>query len=312
MAVFPRLHHSTTPPLQQLSFTFRDDPKDTLIHTERMPPNDFLSPGLQLGLEHTTLTGWVICIILVLLSVFSWAVMLGKHFLISRAQKANLSFLRAFRESRHPLALFQKNEHQERSPFDLIYHEAAREMAYYLTGDEEPGDGFGTRLQGAGRVTPSQMNAVQTVMERCVAQAALRLEGRMGVVATALTTAPFLGLLGTIWGIMDAFSGLLNATGDQGLASLAPGVSSALVTTIAGLLVAVPSIIGYNYLVNRIRGMIVRLDNFAAELSSALDRAFVDHRFQAEALPSISTFAAPSMPSFGGAVTSGMPGPGFR
>jgi biopolymer transport protein TolQ len=84
------------------------------------------------------------------------------------------------------------------------------------------------------------------------------------------------------------------------------------VTTIAGLLVAVPSIIGYNYLVNRIRGMIVRLDNFAAELSSALDRAFVDHRFQAEALPSISTFAAPSMPSFGGAVTSGMPGPGFH
>ncbi|MFM2166179.1 MAG: Biopolymer transport protein ExbB [Verrucomicrobiota bacterium] len=277
-----------------------------------MSPNDFLSPGLQLGLEHTTLTGWVICGILVVLSIFSWSVMLGKHFLISRAHQANLSFLRAFRNSSHPLALFQKNEHHERSPFDLIYHEAAREMAFYLTGDEEPGDGFSTRLQGAGRVMPSQMRAVQTVMERCVAQAALRLEGRMGTVAMVLTTAPFLGLLGTIWGIMDAFGGLMKATTEGGVAALAPGVSSALVTTIAGLLVAVPSIIGYNHLVNQIRGMIVRLDNFAAELSASLDRSFVDHRFQGDALPSISTFSVPSMPAFGGAATSAIPSPGLR
>jgi biopolymer transport protein TolQ len=276
-----------------------------------MTSTEFLSPGLQLGLEHTTLTGWVICGILLLLSVSSWAVMLGKHVLLSRAHSANLSFLRAFRESSHPLALFQKNEHQERSPFDLIYHEASREMAFYLVGDEEPGESFSARLQGAGRITPSQMGAVQTVMERSVAQAAMRLEGRMGVVATALTTAPFLGLLGTIWGIMDAFSGLMRATTDQGLAALAPGVSSALVTTIAGLLVAVPSIVGYNYLVNRIRGMIVRLDNFAAELSSALDRSFVDHRFSAEPLPSISTFASPSMPGFGGAASSQLPTSGL-
>lgn len=272
-----------------------------------MSSNEFLSPGLQLGLEHTTLTGWVICGILLLISAYCWAVMLGKHFLLARAHKANLSFLRAFRESSHPLSLFQKGEHQERSPFDLIYHEAAREMAFYLTGDEEPGVGFTTRLQGAGRITPSQMSAVQTVMERCVAQAALRLEGRMGPVATFMTAAPYLGLLGTIWGIMDAFSGLLRATTEQGLASLAPGVSSALMTTIAGLVVVVPGIIGHNHLVNRIRGMTVRLDNFAAEFSAALDRAFVDHRYQAEALPSISTFAPPSMPAFGGAAASTVP-----
>lgn len=138
-----------------------------------MFPNEFIYPGLQLGFEHTTLTGWVICGILTLLSVFIWSVMLGKHVLVSRAQKTNLSFLRAFHESSHPLVLFQKKEHQEHSPFDLIYHEAAREMAYYLTGDEEPGDRFSRHLQGAGGITPSQMRAVQMVMGRCVAQAAL-------------------------------------------------------------------------------------------------------------------------------------------
>lgn len=134
----------------------------------------------------------------------------------------------------------------------------------------------------------------------------------MSTVATMLTTAPLLGLLGTIWDIMDAFSGIMNATGDQGLASLAPSVSSALLTTVVALLVTVPSLIGYNQLANRIRGMIVRLDNFAAELSGALDRAFVDHRLSTEPFPSISNFAAPSMPSFGGAATGSLPAPGFR
>jgi len=267
-----------------------------------MRTEDILSPGLQFGLEHTTLTGWVICGLLAMLSVCSWAVMLGKFLLLRRAQRANLSFLRGFRESAHPLEIFQRGEHYERSPFDLVYHDATREMAWYLVGEEDPSGGtFASRLQGAGRITPSQMNAVQTVMERSVAQAALRLEAHLGVVATALSSAPFLGLLGTIWGVMDAFSGLVSANADAGLVALAPGVSSALLTTVVGLLVAIPSMIGYNYLVNRIRGMIVRLDNFAAELSGVLDRAFVDHRFTADALPSMASLGSPSMPAFSGA-----------
>lgn len=269
---------------------------------------DFLSPGLQFGLEHTSLTGWVICGILAVMSAFSWAVLLGKHFLLSRAQKANLSFLRAFRESGHPLELFQRNEHHERSPFDLVYHDAAREMAWYLVGDEDPtGASFTARLQGAGRITPSQMGAVQTIMERSVAQAALRLEAHMGVVATALTAAPFLGLLGTVWGIMDSFGALAAAGDEKGLVALAPGLSAALMTTVAGLVVALPSMIGYNAQVNRIRGMIVRLDNFAAELSATLDRAFVDHRFTAEQLPTMASFGSPSMPAFSNAPSSPLP-----
>jgi biopolymer transport protein TolQ len=266
-----------------------------------MPRIDFLSPGLQFGLEHISLTGWVIIGLLVLLSIAAWAALLAKYFLISGAQKANLMFLRAFRESGHPLALFEKGTHFERSPFDLIYHDACREVSFHLVGDDEPsGETFRARLQGAGRITPSQMSAVHTVMERDVAQAALRLEAHMGLVSTAVSAAPFLGLLGTIWGILDAFSSLATRGHELGILALAPGVSSALITTLAGLLVAVPSLLGHNYLVHRIRGMIVRLDNFAAELSVALDRAFVDHRFNVEPLPPLGSFGNPSMPSFSG------------
>jgi hypothetical protein len=194
--------------------------------------------------------------------------------------------------------MFQKREHHEFAAFYHIYHAACRELSWYLLGEDEPGDKFAVRLQGAGRITPSQMSAVQNALERSVAEAALRLEERMGWAATALSAAPLLGLLGTVWGLLDAFSTMTNT--EATLAALAPGVTTALVTTVLGLLVACPSLLGYNGLVNRIRGMVVRLDNFASELSAALDRAFVDHRFTNETLPSMGSLGVPTMPTFSG------------
>lgn len=273
-----------------------------------MPPMEsFLSPGLQYGLEHSNLTCWIICGLLALFSITSWAVILSKHFLLSRVHKANLSFLREYRESNHALELYQQREPHEFSSFYHIYHAACREMSWYLLGEDEPGTTFAARLQGAGRITPSQMNAVQVAMERSVAEAALRLEARMNWVATTLSSAPFLGLLGTVWGILDTFSTMMSASSTATIATLAPGITTALVTTVLGLLVAIPSMIGYNALVNRIRGMVVRLDNFASELNAGFDRTFVDHRFSNEALPSMSSMGSPSMPAFSGASTSPLP-----
>ena len=267
----------------------------------------FLSPGLQYGLEHSNPTCWIICGILALLSITSWAVILSKHFLLSRVHRANLSFLREYRESNHALELYQQREPHEFSSFYHIYHAACREMSWYLLGEDEPGTTFAARLQGAGRITPSQMSAVQVAMERSVAEAALRLEARMSWVATSLSGAPFLGLLGTVWGILDTFSTLTTAGGTATLATLAPGITTALVTTVLGLIVAIPSMVGYNALVNRIRGMVVRLDNFASELNAGFDRTFVDHRFSNEALPSMSALGSPSMPAFAGTSSSPLP-----
>jgi hypothetical protein len=87
---------------------------------------------------------------------------------------------------------------------------------------------------------------------------------------------------------------------------MAPGVCAALLTTVVGLLVAIPSMFGYNFLVGRIRALIVRLDHFGSEFSSILDRHFVDHRATGEELPSIATLRAPSMPAFPGEVAESM------
>ena len=179
-----------------------------------------------------------------------------------------------------------------------------------MLGVDQPDRTFATRLQGAGRITPSQMEAVRVAMERASAEAALRFEQRLSIVAIALSGAPFIGLLGTVWGIMDSFAAI--ATLQQGSATIqamAPGVCAALLTTVVGLFVAIPSMFGYNLLVNKIRTMIVRLDNYASELCSMFDRHYVDHHTPGAELPSLGSLGSPNVVSFSAAGTRQMPPP---
>ena len=119
------------------------------------------------------------------------------------------------------------------------------------------------------------MNAVRSALEREVGEQALKMEDRMTVLATAVSGAPFLGLLGTVWGVMDTFSAIA-ASNNASLTTMAPGVSGALITTVTGLLVAIPAMFGYNFLVVTIRGMTVELDNFAGELAASFDHRYLD------------------------------------
>ena len=109
-----------------------------------------------------------------------------------------------------------------------------------------------------------------------VGETALSLESQMILLATAVSGSPFLGLLGTVWGVMDAFTGVAEA-GSPNLVAMAPGVSGALITTVVALCVAIPAMFGYNFLVTSIRGIIVEMDNFAAELASEFEHKYVDH-----------------------------------
>jgi biopolymer transport protein TolQ len=152
-------------------------------------------------------------------------------------------------------------------------------------------------MQGAGRISPTQMAAVQVAMDRAAAEAALKFESRLSAVSMALSGAPFIGLLGTVWGVMDSFAAMA-AAGDNaiGIQAMAPGICAALLTTVVGLLVAIPSMFGYNLLVTRIRSMVVRLDNFESELCGVFDRHYVEHgRGVHEKLPGVLGME-PSLP----------------
>ncbi len=234
------------------------------------------SGGLVYAFQQATLPGRIILLLLFMASIFSWSTMITKMRVLRIARRQRRSFLDHFRADRQPLTLYTEQAQFEGTPIFSVYRAGCRELTFQLLGSAEVDETFRARLEMAPKVSPAQMRVITTAMERAVGEAALRLESRMILLATAVSGAPFLGLLGTVWGVMDTF-GAVAAAGSANLAAMAPGVSAALITTVTGLLVAIPAMFGYNYLVTTVRAMVVELDNFAAELSSEFEHKFVDH-----------------------------------
>jgi len=217
----------------------------------------------------------LIIILLVIGSVFSWSVMWTKYQSIQRAQKATRRFLKQFRQCRHPLEIYEIAQKFHPSPLGAIYYKGSSELCFHLLGSTDVDETFQRRLSAAGHVKGISMASVRSAMEQSVGEQALKLESQLILLASAVSGAPFLGLLGTVWGVMDAFTGVAQA-GTPNLAVLAPGVSGALLTTVVGLIVAIPAMFGYNYIVTTIKSMTVEMENFAAECASAFEHSFLE------------------------------------
>ncbi|QQL44250.1 MotA/TolQ/ExbB proton channel family protein [Sulfuriroseicoccus oceanibius] len=235
------------------------------------------SNGFQYAIEQSSVAGVLVCVALGVLSVIAWTVMITKFITLRRAEEENQKFLETFRTAGSPLEPFEKQVQPKGAPLFSVYAAGCRELCIHLLGSAERDELFGARVRSAERITPSQMEGIRTAMDRAVGEMALRLESRMNFLATAVSGAPFLGLLGTVWGVMDTFSGIADAGGGASLAEMAPGVSAALVTTVIGLLVAIPAMFGYNYLINHIKSMVMSLDHYAAELQTRFERRYVDY-----------------------------------
>src|SRR6188474_1896833 len=239
-------------------------------------PKILVAGGLLFAFEHSTIAGKIVLLLLCVVSVFSWSIMVAKLRVVQFARKQTAVFRAAFRKDRQPLRLFENQASFPGAPLFNVYRAGCEEMTFQLLGSAEVDETFKARLGIAEKIAPAQMHAVNAAMERAVGETALKLESQMILLATAVSGAPFLGLLGTVWGVMDTFGGVAMA-GSANLAAMAPGVSAALITTVTGLLVAIPAMFGYNWLITTLRGMIVELDNFGAELSSAFEHKYVDH-----------------------------------
>ncbi|MEM9445357.1 MAG: MotA/TolQ/ExbB proton channel family protein [Verrucomicrobiota bacterium] len=234
--------------------------------------------GPLYAFENSNLAGKFIILILFMASLFSWTVMVVKFSFITTAQKQNRIFLNRFRSAKRPLLLFNSKRHYEPSPLAAIFRQAASELCFHLLGSSEIDETFESRLERASHVTPEAMKAVRSSLEQAVSEEALKIESQLILLATVVSGAPFLGLLGTVWGVMDAFTDVAQA-GNSSLQVLAPGVSGALLTTIAGLLVAIPAMFGYNFLLNTIRKLTVEMENFSVECANLFEHQFSQRKF---------------------------------
>lgn len=225
------------------------------------------SGGMLYAWNVSNAAGKAIIVLLILASVFSWSVMVTKFLFIRQARRENERFLRRFRHSRYPLEIFEQGQRFGASPLAAVYASGARELSFHLLGSSVVDETYRSRLLDAPKIDATSMGSVRSSLERAVGEESLKLEANLILLATAVSGAPFLGLLGTVWGVMDAFTGVAIA-GKANLAALAPGVSGALITTVAGLLVAIPAMFGYNFLITTLKGMMVEMENFAAECAS--------------------------------------------
>jgi len=213
----------------------------------------------------TDIFGQILTIGLGFFSLIAWTVMFGKYNELKRLRELNLAFEQRLREERSLLELPESLRNKRSIPYADLFADAVE--AYWRAAailKEKGEDNSRARLEHSE-------NAIQ----RAIARQALRYEASMIFLATIVSGAPFLGLLGTVWGVMSTFSHVAQQN-SASLTAMAPGVAAALITTVAGLLVAIPSMFGYNWLVHNLRVLTVELDNFAQELVSKMETEYLE------------------------------------
>ncbi len=196
------------------------------------------------------------CVLATLLffSIFSWAVIVQKLGLMNRARTQSARFQRAFRKASRLQDVAAVAEQFKPSPLVAVFEGAYDEL----------------KKQGGLRNTTS----VQRAMQIASSEELTRIERRLPWLATTASVTPFIGLFGTVWGIIDAFHGLGTA-GAATLRAVAPGISEALITTAAGLFAAIPALIAYNILSGQVREFGARMDDFSLEIMNTVERSAV-------------------------------------
>jgi len=207
--------------------------------------------------------GKFIVLLLVFISVIVWCFIFIKGVALQKAKKASEVFINKFREKRHSLAIISDPLHQE-SPVSDIYAEGAAKVLEFTNLDPEQALHYGSPNFPTQKLSPAELEAIHSIIEQEVSNQILKLEHGIDWLATAVSVCPFLGLFGTVYGVMTAFVGIASK-GSPEINALAPGVSGALLTTVVGLMVAIPSLVGYNMLKINIRKLTVFMDNFTEE-----------------------------------------------
>jgi len=235
-------------------------------------------------LQSVTLDGWVVIAFLAVMAVISWMVMVSKTLIVNKTHKANQEFLEAFhklkvgdtakldaeetaddadiKDSALMLALFGRHDHFQNASLYHLYHAGVQEVKHrhaVASSDKT--------------LSPQAISAIKASLDGALVRENQKLNNLMVLLTIAISGGPFLGLLGTVVGVMITFAAIA-ATGDVNVAAIAPGIAAALVATVAGLAVAIPALFGYNYLGSRIKSITADMQVFVDELVGRFAEAY--------------------------------------
>jgi biopolymer transport protein TolQ len=214
-------------------------------------------------------TGWVAKIVLAVLLLFSlasWSVILAKWRELAAARRASEQFLRAFRKATRLNEVAELAPRYRNSPLAAIFQAGYSELEANIRAAR--------RTSGPdSQLKVRSVDGISRSLERAIGAEQERLQRALPMLATTASATPFIGLFGTVWGIMNTFHAI-GATGSTSIVTVAPGIAEALVNTAAGLLAAIPAVVAYNHLLAKVRHMRRRMDDFALEFLNLVERNF--------------------------------------
>jgi biopolymer transport protein TolQ len=209
--------------------------------------------------------------VLVLLGIFSfisWAIIIYKGMALHRAHAQSETFLQVFRKSSKFSEVNSVCAQLKASPLVGVFQAGYMEVNQQVRGGTQ-----GANDKAQQKPTVRSLESLSRALARAATVEATRLERRVSFLATTASVTPFVGLFGTVWGIMDAF-GDIGRMGSANLAVVAPGISEALITTAMGLVAAIPAAVFYNFFSSRIKVLGSMVDDFALEFLNIVERNF--------------------------------------
>ncbi|MEW6440312.1 MAG: protein TolQ [bacterium] len=209
----------------------------------------------------------LVLLLLIVLSVACWGIILYKYLVLRRSGRGSDQFLALFARASSLSELYQAVRSSPASPLLAVFEEGYKELSRLLTS----GGGSGRSAPEDALVATGGIENVSRAMRMAQTRAVTDLEKYLNFLASTGSTAPFIGLFGTVWGIMTAFRNI-GATGSANLATVAPGIAEALIATAVGLFAAIPAVVAYNFFLQRIRVLTAEMENFSADLINIIER----------------------------------------
>jgi len=221
--------------------------------------------------SRSTLVAKAVLLLLLIFSIVSWSIILTKVFIYRRARKEDQTFLKIFSKSDSLTNIYNFCKEMKFSPIARVflagYHElyVFKEMASSRSKNSE-----GRPLS----LTPKDLKGISLALNKSTNYEIEKLGYRLDFLATTGSTAPFIGLFGTVWGIMHSFR-VIGAQGSASIGGVAPGIAEALIATAAGLVAAIPAVVFFNYLNSRIHGFNHRMEDFSEDFVYMVEKDFM-------------------------------------